>query len=57
MFSFTVLIDLKSIKMLLKYPEINNNDGSWVRLKFFLYKKVKWNEVIAHFLLTEKNFS
>lgn len=57
MFSFTVLIDLKSIKMLLKYPEINNNDGSWVRLKFFLYKKVKWNEGIAYFLLTEKNFS
>lgn len=41
MFFFIVLIDLKFIKMLLKYLEINNNDGLWVRLKFFLYKKVK----------------
>lgn len=25
--------------MLLKRPEVNNNDSTWVRLKFFLCKK------------------
>lgn len=39
MFSFIVLIDLRSIKTLLKGPEVNNNDGTWVRLKFFLCQK------------------
>lgn len=39
MFSFIVLIDLRSIKTLLKGPEVNNNDGTWVRLKFFLCEK------------------
>lgn len=33
---FIVLIDLRSIEMLLKRPQVNNHDGTWVRLKFFL---------------------
>lgn len=47
MFSFIVLIDLRSIKMLLKCPEVHNNDGTWIRLKFFLCrgKKEKKNNL------------
>lgn len=50
MFSFRVLIDLRFIKMLLKHPEVNNNDSTWVRLKFFLYKKIE-REMVAHLIL------
>ena len=57
MFSFRVLIDLRFIKMLLKHPKVNNNDSTWVRLKFFLYKKKKKareREMVAHFILIKK---
>lgn len=43
MFSFRVLIDLRFIKMLLKHPEVNNNDSTWVRLKFFVQKNRERN--------------
>lgn len=39
MFFFTVLIDLRSIEMLLKCPEVHSNDDTWIRLKFFLCRK------------------
>ena len=52
MFSFRVLIDLRFIKMLLKHPEVNDNDSTWVRLKFFLYKKKR--EMVAHLILIKK---
>lgn len=52
MFSFRVLIDLRFIKMLLKHPEVNSNDSTWVRLKFFLYKKKR--EMVAHLILIKK---
>lgn len=53
MFSFRVLIDLRFIKMLLKHPEVNNNDSTWIRLKFFLYKK-REREMVAHLILIKK---
>lgn len=39
MFFFTVLIDLRSIEMFLKCPEVHSNDDTWIRLKFFFMQK------------------
>lgn len=39
-FSFIVVIDLRSTNMLLKGPEVNNSDGTWGGLKFFLWEKI-----------------
>lgn len=48
MFFFTVLIDLRSIEMLLKCPEVQSNDDTWIRLKFFFMQKKNNNKKMAY---------